>query len=151
MYRDIKFDVIYRIEGGWKREAVTGIKFEKDQTGLSHMLAYVAEGQQAMPIDWENSYLLEASGMFDKNNVPVYHGSVLKNAEGKYFEVFYAWGAFFIVESEESDRIFLTDQLMMTLEVAGDVFQNPELATKPIDEEKFINKVEENANQKADE
>jgi len=142
MFREIKFDIMHRIgEKEWKRVPAVEVKNNNGS------LEAADSNNSVYQIDWESTYLLQSTGMFDKNALTIFHGHILKNKDDKYFEVFFGFGAFFIVDDlEKGDRVFLTDEIVRELEVAGDSFNNPELAVKPINEEEVINKIDEQNN-----
>ncbi len=148
MYRDLKFIIMHRT-GEKTYENVPALKIEwlnANNTPFPELVATDKEGV-SYKIDWENNFLLECTGMFDKDGLLAYHGDILENEEGKRYEVFFAWGGFFITESEEGDRVFLSDLLMRKMKVVGNVFQTPELIVKPVNEEEFNKKINEQQNE----
>lgn len=143
MFRNIKFDIMYRIGlKEWLRTEATALKWEVDEG--NNILIAVDAKDFSYKIDWEQAFLLQSTEMFDKNGVLIFQGHILKNNEGKCFEVFYALGSFFIADGVEGDRVFLDDNLLMSMEVVGTIFENSELIQAPINEEEFNNKITQN-------
>lgn len=144
MFREIDFDLITRLEDGKiirkparRVETMEGELMVNDENDIWYK------------VDWEVTYLLQYVGMFDKIGKKIYHGHILKDPEGECYDVQYACGAFFIVKGdtpENSEQVFLTESLVMTMEIVGDVFQNPDLILKEINQDEFNKKVNNNLN-----
>lgn len=127
MFRDLKFDIVWKNPDGWNREPVVTLGWK--QEGLEASFD-VSGGDQnskmTSVIDWQTYFLLEFTGLFDKNGLPIYHSDILKDEKGKFHEVFFS-GGFFIIEDPDSPPLYLTNELVMTLEKVGDAFQNQDL------------------------
>ena len=125
MYRQILFDFIYKTsEGGWKREKANLIRF-----GISE-IEVIKEGEKEddkiiFKVDWENVFLLQSAGCFDKTGKTIFHGEILKDEEGRLFEVYLVNGSFFIVKDEE--QIILSDNVVRRLDVVGNVIENGDM------------------------
>jgi len=141
MYREIEFKINYRT--GEKTYLSVDAQSVETKDGVQYATGI---NQVSYQIDWIDNSLLQSTGMFDRDGKKIVHGDILKNVETeKHYEVMFACGAFFIIEDEDenSDRILLTEALVMKMQIVGDIFNNPELVQTWIVEEDFINKIAE--------
>ncbi len=90
-------------------------------------------------IEPKDSFIMQCTGLKDKNGREIYDGDILKfklledfaafGTNEKYVEiiapVIYEYGGFFIEQSENS--IFLGQLPMSEIEVVGNIYENPEL------------------------
>lgn len=76
-------------------------------------------------IDEVENWLFQSTNAFDKNGVPIYHGDLLKDADGILYEVMYAVGSYFIVKDDAP--LMLLDEHTRKLEVVGNVIENYDL------------------------
>lgn len=90
-------------------------------------------------IEPKDSFIMQCTGLKDKNGREIYDGDILKfklledfaafGTNEKYVEiiapVIYEYGGFFIEQSENS--IFLGQLPMREIEVVGNIYENPEL------------------------
>ena len=100
-------------------------------------------------IEPKDSFIMQCTGLKDKNGREIYDGDILKfklledfaafGTNEKYVEiiapVIYEYGGFFIEQSENS--IFLGQLPMSEIEVVGNIYENPELL-------EVTNKIKEN-------
>lgn len=101
----------------------------------------VIETVNGIKYDPEHQALVQFSNCFDKKGLPIFQGSILKSESGLYYEVITIAGNFAIVVNEEV--IYLIDANTRAFEIAGNVFENKELVEPAINEESFINKINE--------
>lgn len=82
------------------------------------------DGKNGIELIDEEAHLMQYAGLHDKNGREIYEGDVVKNEYGKVMEVQYdprsaAFGV--------GDYYFGTIGSGKTLEVIGNIFENPEL------------------------
>lgn len=80
---------------------------------------------ETVVIDEVVNWLYQSTNTFDKNGKPIYHGDLLKDAEGILYEVMYAVGSYFIVMGDTA--VMLLDNVTRALEVVGNVVENNDL------------------------
>lgn len=134
MHQIIKYEILIRIgDTEYTRSPVTELYF-----GDGGVLATISSDGKDYDATNSNVWLLLSSGAFDKNNKEIYQSDLLKDNDGKIFEVIKACASLFIVVDDKA--IILTDDVTKNLEVIGNSIQNIDLVVSPEEFEKTLNK-----------
>jgi hypothetical protein len=118
MKREIKFRAYS--SHNHKMYPVSNIEWDID----GRIWVIADDGKNGIELMDEEAHLMEYTGLHDKNGREIYEGDVVKNEYGKVMEVQYdprsaAFGV--------GDYYFGTIGSGKTLEVIGNIFENPEL------------------------
>ncbi|EPC46338.1 putative uncharacterized protein [Lacticaseibacillus paracasei NRIC 1981] len=118
MKREIKFRAYS--SHNHKMYPVSNIEWDID----GHIWVTADDGKNGIELIDEEAHLMQYTGLHDKNGREIYEGDVVKNEYGKVMEVQYdprsaAFGV--------GDYYFGTIGSGKTLEVIGNIFENPEL------------------------
>lgn len=133
MYKEIKYNIIYRVSDTeyLKVQAKSILNLDGD-------IKAIGTDESEHKIDWDRAFLSESTGMFDMLGNKIFHGDIVRNEEtNKVYEIMYSCGAFFILEDDE--RILLEESLVMKMTLIGDSLNNPELLLT----EEQLNKLKE--------
>lgn len=119
MFRNPRFQVLYRKDGVWEREDVTRLEWNGG-------VPVVSVGDVTHFIDYSNTFLLEATGMFDKMGTLIFHGDIVVTDDGDVYQIIAYWGGFWAQRGEE-EGLPLSDEFCLKIMVKGDVVQDPHL------------------------
>lgn len=119
--------IIKQIDGTFFTKEVAALTFLTvnglQQIGISYTLE--TKDKVTEVVDESTVWLFQSTNTFDKKNISIYHGDLLKDAEGILFEVMYACGSYFIVKDDAP--LMLLDEYTRNLEVVGNVVENFDL------------------------
>jgi uncharacterized phage protein (TIGR01671 family) len=77
-----------------------------------------------------SKFLMQYTGLKDKNGKEIYEGDILRNKYGLTVEVHYTEGYFCYGNSITPDMAIMTIQQSNDCEVIGNIYENPELLKK---------------------
>ena len=124
MSRIIKFK-------GWNPHDKVIATWEKIKEHKGYMYDFVNEVT-------DNLKMMQFTNCFDKNGSEIYEGDIVKNSDGKLFEIQCYFGNFVFFDDDEV--VYLTENIVKGFEVVGNIHQNPELIEVPVDLSVFNNK-----------
>jgi hypothetical protein len=75
------------------------------------------------------NYLMQYSGLKDKNGKEIYEGDICKVDEGEnFYEIIFYMGGFMVAVLPRKIRIYhIGDSLFNNIEIIGNIYENPEL------------------------
>lgn len=121
MSREIKFRAWHKDA---RRNGEGSMLFPGDEFGTKHPLDCCRYAQEGQPVE-----LMQYTGLKDKNGVEIYEGDLIEHTRSldlprvvKFFE-----GAFIAAGSSVAGNALINYDCARTIEVVGNIHQNPEL------------------------
>lgn len=136
----IKFDIVRQVgEKEFERVVVDRLFFDElgeCKVGIKSVGESGGDNYEHIDLRSGRCCLFQFAECFDKNGKAIYQGHLLKDENGKIFEVIRACGSHVIVVDEQ--MVVLEDRVTRKLEIVGDVVQNLDLI---LSEEEFNKKL----------